>query len=96
MDVFRETSLFGSDLQLEPSERVTSVVVGTDSDRTSGVAYTAVGRKDNLMSLEAELQRQDCEMREHILGMGDGVAGRVVNVSVSTAELRVVLELRCM
>jgi len=24
--------------------------------------------KDNLLSLEAELQRQTCEMREHILG----------------------------
>ena len=24
--------------------------------------------KDNLMDLEAELQRQACEMREHILG----------------------------
>ena len=24
--------------------------------------------KDNLMDLEAELQRQSCEMREHILG----------------------------
>jgi len=28
--------------------------------------------KDNLMSLEAELQRQACEMREHILGRYHG------------------------